>query len=291
MTLEFRHPRVVRARAKWLLDYYRFPRHQEPRESLTVHAHRDRGEQYQLRPGIVAATDCLVPVRAETLVLNTTGSQLITAFGPCDAKVASGDPFTDGSTPVFRGTYNKDGSPCPPAWYNSTTDLANKKVSLQVDPNQPAAVFVADITWNPDFVDPATGLPKLTQVAWDQHPSFVAGRSCISPDLPAPYGTLADPGITTASQTSIQTTSTVVFATTPSVTAPIPVIVDTERMNVIGQSGTTLTVQRGQGGTAAVSHTPNTYPNTTLPKLLMRTPFPLDANGIVMQVCIAIREQ
>src|SRR5262249_45007929 len=157
------------------------------------------------------------------------------------------------------------------------------KAALIIDQSQPQAITSAVINWPATFVG-SDGLPTVTQVAWlrdvNNQPIFHDGRACISADLPSPYGTLAAaiPAANPGDPNQISTTAPVVFATTPSANAPIPVVVDTERMNVIGQSGTTLTVVRGQGGTFPVAHA-LTYPNTNTAKSVMSTPFPLDASG------------
>ena len=173
---------------------------------------------------------------------------------------------------------NKDGSTCSPANVFTSVNAADRQVSVVSD--NPVALFEATVAWPPEFVDSATGMPKTTQVSWQLDSggnpiNIVDGRACIG-DVPMSLGTV----VSFLDQTHLVTSAAVSFPTTPTPTNPIPVVVDSERMNVTGtdSSGTTLTVVRGAGNTTPISH--------TLPKPLMTTPFPLDGSGTVMLVCI-----
>ena len=194
----------------------------------------------------------------------------------CQAHPNGGtDAFSDPSGPTKvsgnRGL-NKDNSACKLVVYDLT--IVNRTVSFVWDTvNQPNAAFAYSIDFAPEFVDPVTGLPKLTQLAWTQTagiPNFVPGRACISPNLPAPYGTL---NATIASGDTM-------FGVTAAVTlpaVPFPIVIGTERMTVTA-TGTSWTVVRGVGGTTPAAHLAGVS--------VMSTPFPLDASALQMSMCI-----
>ena len=101
---------------------------------------------------------------------------------------------TNGTTAVAgnRGN-NKDGSVCKLVAYDLTFLGDRELVFVWDTTNQPNAAFAYSIDWKPEFVDPATGLPKRTKLPWTMTgitPNYVVGRTCLSPTLPAAYGTL-----------------------------------------------------------------------------------------------------
>jgi hypothetical protein len=210
----------------------------------------------------------------------------------CDGQIDCSQPLAlvstgPGVTDAFRLAYNKDGSACKLVNYNFINDIANtNSVMLQWDTAaQPSAGFTYTVFWKPEWVNPGTGLPgTVTKVAWFEAngnlTTPVAGRACLTPFDPAPYGTL------TAFIDGLATTTTIfvnVTATLPAV--PFPITIDRERMLVTAVSGGTWTVDRGAGQTAITSHT-TTYADSS-PKRVMSNPLPLDAAGKQMQLCIA----
>ena len=165
---------------------------------------------------------------------------------------------------------NKDNSLCKLVVY----DLAfrgDSEVAFAWDTvNQPNAAFSYEIVWKPEFVG-TDGLPRRTQVAWTltgNIPNYVPGRACLSPTLPAPYGT-----VTSDNGATIDVSVT---GTPPS--GSFPIVIGTERLTVTGIAGNTWTVTRGQGGTTPVTHDPNSP--------VMSTPFPLDGSAIQMPMCL-----
>ena len=231
---------------------------------------------------------------APTLGLTSAPSQSFTVF---DGTLACkpGLPFTFSSLPLGvtninqpgyaageRGEFNKDGSNCIVVGYTFTNNILTSN-SVQLEWNtvsQPGAAFQYTVTWKPEYVDPVTGLPKrTTKVAWFVDGVLmdppVVGRTCLSPNLPAPYGTLTGP-IVAATPTIVVTSPT---ATLPAV--PFPITVGTERMTVtaVSVSGTDWSVTRGVGGTTAALH--------AFGAIVTSNPLPLDRAGNQMQMCIA----
>ena len=211
--------------------------------------------------------------------------------------IACGGPISDTLLSGSR-LENKNGGVCDAANVFTSVDAANKRVSVVSD--NPNALFEATVDWPAEVVDSTTGMPKATQVSWqmdaNQNPiNFAPGRACIrdvlsNGTLPS-YSTLSatiPPG-TPGETITIVTQSVAAFPVAANLITPtnfVPIVVDSERMNVIGQSGTSLTVKRfgGANGTDQVQHDA-TYPDNS-PKKVMSTPFPLDAGGKVMLVCI-----
>ena len=197
--------------------------------------------------------------------LPTQPYSVISAKYSCFGGIACGDAFADNFLTGNRLT-NKDGSACTDTNVFTTVDAANKKVSLTS--NDAAALFEAKVSWPAELVDSGTGMPKATQVSWQTDANgnpilFDKGRACIA-DVPLnAYATLA--ADISQGATTITTQLAAVFPPgTATSTNPVPIVVDGERMNVIGQSGTTLTVQRfgGTNGTPQVFHS-HFYPNST----------------------------
>jgi hypothetical protein len=187
--------------------------------------------------------------------------------------------FGDGTVVGYRGL-NKDGSTCNNVFFDLTDFIisnSQNQVHYQWDNSaQPHAVFVYSVHWSPAYVDPVTGLPKPTQVAWNLTgpPQYVDAHACLSAILPAPYGTLAD-GIDAV------TGSITVNTTAPLPAVPFPIVIGTERMDVTAV-GATWAVTRHTGGTLAAAHTAGDS--------VMSTPLPLDASGNLMQMCIVSKD-
>jgi hypothetical protein len=168
---------------------------------------------------------------------------------------------------------NKDGSPCLLVGYSFTnTILTNNSTSLTWDTStQPNAVFDYTVFWRPEFVDPATGLPKRrVKVAWEvdgsSNPIYVWGNACLSKDPPSVYTTLA------VAIPDAVTTAVTVNANAGTLAVPFPVVVGTERMTVTSVGGgTNWTVVRGAGGTTAATH--------PVSAKVMTTPLPIDPNA------------
>jgi hypothetical protein len=169
-----------------------------------------------------------------------------------------------------RGANNKDSSTCVKVDYTFTnTILIDDTVHLKWDLNvQPNAAFIYTMNSKLKAVDGDGWTAKRPKVAWLESPPgtpiFVPGLACLSPGLPAPYGTLA--AAITDAQTSITVNAT---ATLPGTNFPI--VIGTERMQVSAVSGgptpVTLTVARHQGGTIAAAHFANDS--------VMSTPLPI----------------
>lgn len=221
-----------------------------------------------------------------TFAQTPTPYTVINASYSCVPNVGcTGVPFIDDGVLKATRLPDKDGNGvCAPTDVFVTVDAANKTVSI--NSSNPVALFEATVKWPPEFVD-ATGMPRATRVSWDGT-NFADGRACIA-DVPlTEYATLAlgiPAGPTAPGTTTITTTvpAPVFLAGTPTSTNKVPIVVDSERMNVIGQSGTILTVERfaGTNGTGQVSHNAGTK--------VMSTPFPLDGSSStskVMLVCI-----
>jgi hypothetical protein len=189
-----------------------------------------------------------------------------------------------------RGQYNKDGSQCDPVGYTFTNDILNtNSVNLTWDvASQKGATFQYTVTWKPEYVSLATGLPtRVTKVAWYDDATgtilgpVVPGRACLSPELPFPYGTLGQPIAVSDTQITVNSP-----ALPPLPTPPFPIVIDNERMTVTNVAGTLWTVDRGVGGTTAATHS-TVYPDLTTAKNVMSTPLPLDGSSIQMRMCIA----
>ena len=190
-----------------------------------------------------------------------------------------------------RGANNKDGSTCIKVDYTFTnTILIDDTVHLKWDTNvQPNAAFIYTMNSRLKPVDGDGWTARRPNVAWLESPPgtpiFVPGLACLSPGLPAPYGTLTA-AINDTTQTSITVNAT---ATLPG--TPFPIVIGTERLQVSAVSGSTWTVARGQGGTTAATHFANAP--------VMSTPLPLIPNdpafiapyavGAQAHMCIASR--
>ncbi len=187
------------------------------------------------------------------------------------------DPgHVDGS----RGLLNKDGQ-CPARVnYTFVTDPANDKVTLIWDTTangQPNAAFQYAVTSKP--VALPTGWPPARQpkVAWKVFdplvtiplppgvsagdPVFIPAQACAAPILPEQYGSASIDG----SSTSLTVSLTVQANTLPG--TPFPIVVESERMLVTAVNGGAWTVQRGDGGTMATTHTNAPVMSTPLPLL------------------------
>jgi len=211
-----------------------------------------------------------------------------------------------------RSTYNKDGSPCVVVNYIFTNAIAlSNSVFLTWDTGlQPNAAFSYSATWQPEAVDPSTGMPLTTHrtgVAFtfnpDGSPIWNFGVACTSSQLPTPYGTLKNAIDNSVSTTTVTITAAagVNLPTGAGVSFPIvmgpPATGSTtlERLQVTAWvSGTaaesTYTVARAQGGTPIAAHAAGAA--------VMSTPLPFDPNptlvhgganpffGLQVPVCI-----
>jgi hypothetical protein len=199
---------------------------------------------------------------------------------PPDPNATVSDP----AVTVTRGP-NKDGTTCSAVLFDLTdfivTTQPDNTVRFQWDTSsQPNASFISTVHWNPQYVDPATGLPKPTRVAYNLvgPPSYVPLIACLSTNFPALYGTLN--AFTTSPDTiTIDTTNHV--AALPA--APFPLVIGTERMNAISlvsSSGNFFkyNVQRAQGGTSP-------FPLSS-GLSVMSTSLPLDASGNQQRACL-----
>ena len=188
-----------------------------------------------------------------------------------------------------RGAYNKDGSQCIPVGYTFSNDILStdltkrNSVTLRWDTNsQPNAVFVYTMTFLDESVNTSVGIPtSRTKVAWEFNPDGtpkykVYAVACISPSLPAPYGTLASPLPANTTPTTITINGTgLPTGTFPIAIGPPPTGSNTiERLQATWVSATvgsaTYNVLRAQGGTPAAAHAAGAQ--------VMSTPLPLDPN-------------
>ena len=217
------------------------------------------------------------------------------------------DPSQSGYAAGSRGFWNKDGLACVPILYTFTnTILTDNTVHLAWDTStQQLPAFTYTMTWKTeDVANPnnPTGnqdsstygwpVPKRPYVAWQASDgtvstaNFVPALTCMSPDLPAPYATLAADVGTADSQVSITVSTpqsvpsgypTATLPTTASTSSSFPIVIGTERMKVIGvtagpTSGQyTLTVVRGDDGLRSPApHIAGVY--------VMSTPLPIDTD-------------
>ncbi len=194
---------------------------------------------------------------------------------------------------------NKDASVCAPTPVDVTFSDADRTVQVTFDQSQPATVIDTTTLWPFELIDPATGLPKVTRVAWEViggTPQYVPGPACLSSVPPAPYGTLGA-NITDTVTTSIMITA----ASLP--TPPFAIVIasnvpltDPERMLVTALSGSgtyTATVVRGTGGTTASTHSSGAaVVSTPLPIIDSNAKLPVGSStphpyaGKQAQVCI-----
>ena len=176
--------------------------------------------------------------------------------------IYSSQQAADGNTTKLTRFENKDLSACIPVGFNLDFQNSGKTVFIAWDEVlQPYAVLEADTDFPLELVDPLTGLPKRTQVAWEldtttNQPKYIDAPSCLSSTQPAQYGTIAT-AITSASTVSIA----IAAASLPN--APFSMIVASatgpERMLVQSYTGPvsgifTASVVRGTGGTVPVNH-------------------------------------
>ena len=227
---------------------------------------------------------------ANTGFASATTSPFTVYFGQLDCQTGI-DTTANGGVAVFGDDKvsgirwsNKDGSPCVIVDYTFVGPVINNSNNghqVWDTSLQPGAVFTYQISWFPVWAQ-SNGLPAPTQVAWDPAlANYVDARYCLTKNLPASLGTLASaPDPITDSQTTITVNGSAITSATPN----FPIVIDAERMNVTAISGTTWTVQRGQGGTLAKSHAA-TYPGGAAKKV-MSTPLPLDGSSKQMQMCI-----
>lgn len=238
-----------------------------------------------------------------TLTANATGfasvnSAPFTIFDACSAanseldplqtNPANKGPLEPGFAAGSRGQYNKDGSQCVVVGYTFTnTILTNNQVNLKWDTNvQPNAAFTYTMNWKLRPVDANGWTAVQPMVAWEEsspgNPIFVPGLACLSSNLPAPYGTLTvDNGATT-----LQVNVTVPPSALPP--GPFPIVIGTERMLVTGVSGSTWTVQRGQGGTTQITHLAgDPVMSTPLPIYSANPSYAYSYAGKQAHVCIA----
>ncbi len=231
----------------------------------------------------------------------TSGAFTVFASGPLACE--PGFPFTfnanaPGVTSINqagflegqRGAFNKNAPCIGPVAYTIVNDiLGSNSATVSLDPSEPGVALMYTITWKPEYVNSASGMPsRVTKLRWGSMPpgSEVPGRACIAtnvngnpaPYLPAPYGTLA------ADITSdVQTVITVTLAS--GVVPPAPpfaITIGLERLTVTDTSGN-WTVVRGVGGTTAA-------PSVPAGAYVMSNPLPLDGSSptpLQMQMCIA----
>jgi hypothetical protein len=226
------------------------------------------------------------------------------ATNPPANHVGQNDPgYAEGT----RGAFNGKGDPCQLVNYNFSNQIlqvGGNKIYNIWDTAQKNAAFKYSANWK---AEPLVGLYpilKRAKVSWELDSAGVPlpgtlleGLACLSPKLPAPYGTLG--AAVTASASSITITGVAATPVTgaPAVPAtPFPVVVKNdvgtgaERMTatlltnqvpptvVPGYTGTytlTYTVSRG---TAAEGYPtpPATLPTHLAGLLVMSTPLPID---------------
>jgi len=248
-----------------------------------------------------------------------------------DPSVNVTDSSESGYASGSRGYWNKDGMNCVPILYTFTntilsTDARKNTVHLAWDTStQQHPAFTYTMTWQAEDVDNPSNpdtqgaanygwpVPRRPYFYWLPTDASVTiipagsvpGLTCVSTDLPAPYGMLdADVAASARGTTSTITVDVPPIApggyptsafpppgdstlATPTL-APFPIVIGTERMRVItlAQADTshyTLTVVRGDGGTQPAAHlridaSNMTIYNPTGQTYVMSTPLPIDAN-------------
>jgi hypothetical protein len=213
------------------------------------------------------------------------------ALDPLQTNPNNLDPNYPGYAAGNRGLYNKDGSECAVVTTTFTNYIQTNninKVSLVWDlGNQPGAAFEYSVNWNPVSVDTSSGwTSKRPQVSWlsDSNSNaeiFIDAQACLSSNLPAPYGTF------NSDNTTNHTIDVTATATVPA--GQFPIVVDTERMQVTGVSGSTWNVTRTQ----PVGHAAGALVMST-PLPLLTGPFDGTQSGYVIgnpaRVCMADHE-
>lgn len=251
--------------------------------------------------GVAANTGNAYP-QGDTFVDQHPADENLTTGLGCDGQVSCDSvqiPFDfqtpDGTTGSGIRGWNKDGSPCNKVDYHFSVDTTNFIANLQWDTGlQPNAAFSWDVLWAPEDVDSTGWLVRRPKLAWTTDPvsgqptNIINGVACLSAIPPTPYGLLASAISDTATTVTLDTTTTISTQgpakTTLPASAPFPIVINTERMQVTAISGGptyTLTVLRGQGGTLAVPHATSTTTTTTWPTTVMSTPLPIDPNPLL----------
>ena len=250
--------------------------------------------------GIAANTGNAYPQGDNFVDQHPADENLSTGLG-CDGQVSCASvqiPFDfqaqDGTSGQGVRGWNKDGSPCNKVDYHFSVDTTHFIANLQWDTAvQPNAAFSWNVVWAPEDVDPATGwLSRRPKLSWTtdgsgQPINIINGVACLSAIPPTPYGILvngllsstagATDTVTLDTTTTINTQGPAKTSVPPS--APFPIVIGTERMQVTAVSGGptyTLSVTRGAGGTVAAAHAASTGATQTI---VMSTPLPIDPNA------------
>ena len=236
-----------------------------------------------------------------SLAVNTTGTYQINAtatnfpqatsnpFTVYDGVLNCGDSFSGsfanpmnvapdqpGYSAGSRGDYNKDGSTCvlvPYTFTNTILTAPFDQVHLSWDTTvQPNAAFIYTLNWRlrpVETTSPLTGwtVAPRPQVAWltdgSGNPIFIPSLACVSPKLPAPYGTLAasiDANATQVTITGIKANPASQYAVpqpgAPAIPSlPFPIVI----ANTVGGSPSTVTERLT--AVSIASQSPATTPN------------------------------
>jgi hypothetical protein len=185
-------------------------------------------------------------------------------------------PDQPGYSAGSRGDYNKDGSTCvlvPYTFTNTILTAPFDQVHLSWDTTvQPNASFIYTLNWRlrpVETTSPLTGwtVAPRPQVAWltdgSGNPIFIPSLACVSPKLPAPYGTLAasiDANATQVTITGIKANPASQYAVpqpgAPAIPSlPFPIVI----ANTVGGSPSTVTERLT--AVSIASQSPATTPN------------------------------
>jgi hypothetical protein len=202
-------------------------------------------------------------------------------FEIADTTGESANPFLTGK----HGAFNQDGSCSALSYFTSNMFVTSKQLHFRWPTSEgPKASF--EYTIDSDTNTPKVGwLNKdgvLADKAADQTEvvAYINAPTCISDQLPAPYGALSQVASATATQIKVST-SPPSGAVLPVPPVPFSIIIGRERMRVDAIQGTTWTVTRNFNG-ANAEVVGNTDPvKHSAGAKVMSTPLPLlDADHV-----------
>jgi hypothetical protein len=229
----------------------------------------------------------------------STITQTGISCGPisCTQNFAVTDSRTDCSSPLVAGDpicvttrrgIDKNGAVCtasPVDYFVTNLLVTNKKVHFKWETNS-AAAFAYRVNVTPD-----TAAGPDWQVSWlptDGDPIFIGAAGCLGANLgsfpTSPNGLPLPSQLTTLASAVKFNDKQIKVTSTPANFTGGPIVIDTERMNVIKVNSNTWTVERGSGFTQQAPHAlvPGKVMSTPLP-LLTSAQFSSDVNVLAVQ--------
>lgn len=197
-------------------------------------------------------------------------------FSVADTTGATSNPFLFGN----HGTYNEDGTCGSVTYFVSNMLLTTNQVHFRWPATgagaQPNAAFLYNLVANS---------ASVPQVGWKNpggtlantgdgtaNPVYIDPVQCLSGQLPAPYGVLQQSASATDTQLKVNTSPQRGAVLPQPTTFPTPIVIGSERMNLLAIGGSTWTVERAQGNTAADTHSPGSSVMSTPLSLLLNPP-------------------